>query len=923
MKRILLTFGIILGTGLLFSQEISDSLIETKRTKLQEKIENHPYFKDLQTPQKLPNGKLPPDLYFKEDFLRIMNPETGNADASILQEIRKDVIAGRYSATTAQTPEFLRIPGTTQDPWISRGPYDIGGRTRAIMFDPNDPAGKRVFAGGTSGGLWVNNDISLSSSVWQQVSNYWANNSISCIVSDPNNPQIFYVGTGEVYIGDISGLGIYKTEDGGQTWTHIFNDQFGYAENGLRRGIYFITDIAIRDNNGLSEVFVGVASGYADFYIGNYEAGLYKSVDQGSTFERVQDFFLSDSQLPGLELHYSINRIEIGADNSVWVSTMNDYLAGTSVGGKIFKSLDGQNFQKIYDYNENQENGRVELAVSAQNAEVAYALLSLYEVNNPLKIIKTIDGGINWIELPLPIDSDPGIPNNDFTRGQAFYDLVIAVDPRNHDHVYVGGIDLFRSTNGGETWEQISKWYNWSEAISYVHADQHAIIFNPQNPAEMIFGHDGGVSWASDNSTFVQTNPFVPPIRERNRGYNVTQFYSAKMDPTATSSEEAIMGGTQDNGTIVLAGEPNNQGFVNSFIYTGGDGGQVEFDDEAQYVINGYTYSYHLLTNLNTNNIFNLLPPNQRDFGSFINEIALDPIQDVAFVYRNGISYNVVSGLNGANATLDLGRFAYSISPFGGPITKMATSPFNTSSTTLFVGTSNGRIYKVTNANHQINAAHTQLNTPFVGAISDIHFGPTESHIIVTLSNYNTQSVWYTTDGGFNWSQKEGNLPDMPVRAVFMNPNNENEVILGTDLGVWSTVDFLSVSPVWTTSLNGMSFVKVLEFDYRPTDGTILAATYGRGVFTIPNTFLSTQESASNLTRFMVYPQPSKGTVHLRMEDVEWADVQIFDMAGKLVFSKKKVYSDEGFIAKLPKGVYILKASHPSGFKKSVNLMMR
>ena len=922
MNKFTLLFTFFLLFSIASAQNQNFSEFEKARLQLEQTIQNHPYKKALDKPVRLPNGKLPPDLYFKQDYLQTMDPTTGKIDASKLTEIRKDVANGLYHIN--YTPQLLRVPGTDQDPWVSRGPYDTGGRTRAIMFDPNDENGTRIFAGGTSGGLWVNDDISDSFSEWQQVSSYWANNSISCIVSDPNNPQIFYVGTGEVYVGDVSGLGIWKTEDGGATWSHIFNDTFGYTDNGRRRGNYFITDIAVRDNNGVSELFVGVSGRLDDVFIGSYEAGLYKSIDGGNTFQRVEDLFYGESQSTDLDVYYNINRIKIAGDNSIWVGTMNDSFSGTGIGGKIFKSTNGNNFELVYEETTgNTESGRVELGVSSQNGDVAYALLQVYSQSNPVKIIKTIDGGANWTEMPLPVDSDPGIPENDFTRGQSFYDLVIAVDPQNHDNVYVGGIDLHRSLDGGTTWEQISKWYNWNEPISYVHADQHAIVFNPQNPTEMVFGHDGGISWAEDNSSFQQPNVFVKPIKDRNRGYNVTQFYSAKLDPTATLQEEAIMGGTQDNGTIVLTGAANESGIINSFQYTGGDGGQVEFDDEGNYAINGYVYSYHYLTNLNTNNLFYLLPENLREYGSFINEVTLDPIQDVAYTYRSGISYNVVSGLNGANATEDLSVFRYSISPFTSGISKMKVSPYTTSSTTLFVGAYNGNLYKVTNANSEEEASHIRIETPIVGSISDISFGPSEQHIVVTVSNYNVQSVWYTTDGGETWLEKEGNLPDMPIRAVMMNPNNANEVILGTDLGVWSTANFLAESPTWGTSINGMSYVKVLEFDYREADGTVLAATYGRGIFTTENGFLSTQDINSRLTNFVVYPQPSKGTLHIKMDEVEHVDIQIYDTTGKLVFTAKNIALDEPFVAKLPKGIYVLKATNPNGFEKTVNLMMK
>jgi hypothetical protein len=137
------------------------------------------------------------------------------------------------------------------------------------------------------------------------------------------------------------------------------------------------------------------------------------------------------------------------------------------------------------------------------------------------------------------------------------------------------------------------------------------------------------------------------------------------------------------------------------------------------------------------------------------------------------------------------------------------------------------------------------INYNFGGYISDVKLGSSESEIMVTVSNFNKTSVFYTTDGGTNWASKEGNLPDIPVKAIFMNPQDNNEVILGTYYGVWGTSNFQAASPTWALYSDGLGKFKVNHFDYRPSDKTILAVTYGRGSFTtrIDNTSLSTSDT--------------------------------------------------------------------------------
>lgn len=273
-------------------------------------------------------GQIPPNEYNLRDLKNTLDPVTGENKFYTLVNVRNDIKNGKYASKEAisllnfQNSSANRSTSLNNTQWIERGPYSVGGRTRAILFDPNDATGKKVFAGGVSGGLWVNNDITSSSSEWTMVNDFWANTSISCIASDPNNPQVIYVGTGESCTGDAIGSGIWKSTNGGATWTQIFNPAVTYTSNGRRNGIFYVNDIKVRNNAGSSEVFVAVSGGNIDGTLsGYYDTGLYKSTDGGANFTRLSDFYLTISGSTGLPIHHSIQQIEIGADNSVWVST--------------------------------------------------------------------------------------------------------------------------------------------------------------------------------------------------------------------------------------------------------------------------------------------------------------------------------------------------------------------------------------------------------------------------------------------------------------------------------------------------------------------------------------------------------------------------------------------------------------------------
>lgn len=930
MKKIYL-FPFLL---LLFVSKVYSQTLNERRATLESHIKNI----ENNASKLKSDGQVPPKEYNIRDLKNTIDPVTGENKFQSLVKLNNEIKSGKYAPK--QNISFLgniipnsnqRINSINNTQWFERGPYSVGGRTRAILFDPNDATGKRVFAGGVSGGLWVNNDITNASSEWSPINDFWANLSVVCIAADPNNPQIMYVGTGESSTQDNVGAGIWKTTNGGATWTQIFAPANTYNSQGIRNGYFYVNDIKVRNNGGVSEVYAGVSGGYNEGFHGLYQSGLYKSTDAGANFTKVGGNLIAHA---GANIGYNIQQIEIGADNSVWVSTRGSLFgASLPTGGIIYRSTDGVNFTNVY--NANLQGSRVQIALSKTNGAVAYGLLQGSGTTEPVRIIKTTDTGATWAAsnvvnsgVTLPQDKDTGIPANDFTRGQSFYDLVIVTDPTNDATVYVGGIDLFRSTNSGSTWTQISKWSNNNQlatlSVSLVHADQHAIVFNPKNSSQIAFGNDGGIYFCA-NKTNIATTTGIPV---RNNRYNVTQFYDAKMNPTKTNSTEEILAGAQDNGTRRFTGAPLANNLYSDAYYDGGDGAFVEFDDNNLYKINSYVYNNHYLYHAASNSYVDLLLAPDNDLGHFINEATLDRNIDVFYSYGNKdattkeITLNKVDGLS--TNPLNLGRSKIILGNFTSEdVSCLAASPYQTTYTTLMVGFDNGRLLKITYANtgiYQIN----ELTVPFVGAISDIQYGTNDNEIIVTISNYNTDSVFYTTDGGTTWNSKEGNLPDMPIRSALMNPENKNEVILGTELGVWGTTNFLSATPTWSQYTNGLGNVRITNLDYRPSTRTVLASTYGRGIFTTMNdtNLATTDTSVEEIYR--LYPNPTRGDFYLKMNAKHKnVTVNVFDVSGKLVFTKNGVNAEEKISPSLPKGHYIVKVEKEGEHIFSSKLIVR
>ena len=875
---------------------------------------------------------IPPNEFNEQDFRNTLDPATGVPNFTSLIGLRKDLNSGKFAPKVS-----LNILGNAgvaasangrtiiNQPWVERGPYSVGGRTRAIMFDPNDPTGKRVFAGGVSGGLWVNQDISNSASEWKPLSQLWANTSVVSIAYDPNNPKVFYVGTGESETQDNIGSGIWKSSDGGATWTNIFTTPVTYDGNGFRNGIFYVNDIKVRNNNGVSEVYAGVSGGFNETFNGLSSGGIYKSTDGGANFVKNKTFNAFGNT------GHSIQQIEIANDNSIWVSTRTGYYGNVPSGGKMFKSADGITFTNIYDAS--LPGSRVNFCLSKTDPLKAYILMQGNDAaGEPVRILKTINGGTSWIStktssaITLPVDADVpqpaikygGIPANDFTRGQNFYNLIIVADPINDEIVYVGGIDLFKSTNGAASWTQISKWSNnyalKKLAVSLVHADQHALLFNPKNSNQMISGNDGGIYFVADKNNIANTTGFAM----QNNRYNVTQFYRASLNPQQNPVDEEFIAGAQDNGTQALYGAPQANNFYGGIEYNGGDGAFTEYDDQAQYILSSYVRNNHYIQSVPDNNSFKTIFADSYDAGPghFINEMTVDRNLDIFYSFRKDLDINKVTGLLSTGPQNLIPSIISAGSPGSGEeVSALKVSPFTTTSSTLFVGSNLGKLYKIINANTAMPTS-ILVATPFVGTVSDIAFGTSESQILVTISNYgaSTVNIFYSDDTGATWSPKEGNLPDMPVRTVLMNPEKTSEVLIGTEMGVWGTANFMDSSPIWAQYAGDMGNVRVTDLDYRQFTGTILAATYGRGAWTNQSaTNLAVSETKDHSFN-RVYPNPSRGNLHLKYNDQKYKHVTItiYDASGKLVFTKENVASDQEFQTTLVKGYYVLKATNGS-----------
>ena len=711
-----------------------------------------------------------PDLAMEQNFLMTMDPST--------RSIPREKLFAAYEMS-----ERMRNYGSRDVQWQEHGPNNVAGRTRAILFDPLDPDGKKVWAGSVAGGLWYTNDITEFPTAWNSVDQFWDNIAISAIACDYNNPGVMYVGTGEGwYNADaVGGAGIWKTVDGGFNWTHIsstINDDF-----------YNIQKIVVHPTT--SEIFVA-SSGY----YGNSDGGIYVSDNGGDNWSLVLESSGSRSRAAD---------IEITSNGTIYASLGIFYTDG------LYRSENGRSWTKLnngtngFPSGSNSEFDRLEISVSNADPSVVYvAGRSTAGGSDDIGIfLKSNDRGTSWENMSIPRD-----PNGThFTRGQAWYDLILASDHQNANILYAGGIDLYRSADEGQSWVQLSHWYG-GFGYQEVHADQHAIVVHPNNSQKIIFGNDGGVFLSQDGGNVISS---------RNSGYNVTQFYSCAIHPVAGNNY--FLAGAQDNGTQQFN---NTQGIVNTYEATGGDGAFCHISESDPMIqLTSYVYN-NVYYSSNGGGAFQRITYDNS--GRFINPSDFDSESNILYSAKDE---NNIKRTNITNGNISESTISISL---GSNVSNVKVSPF--SDNTIFVGTGAGRLFKITSAD-QVSPLILEItgsNFPY-GYISCIEFAENENRIAVTFSNYGVPSIWETLDGGSNWSNKEGDLPDMPVRWLMYNPNNYTETLIATEIGVWVSQNFSDSSPNWHSSNSGLANVRVDMLQIRNNDKLVIAATHGRGLF--------------------------------------------------------------------------------------------
>ena len=512
--------------------------------------------------------------------------------------------------------------------------------------------------------------------------------------------------------------------------------------------------------------------------------------------------------------NHHVTDLELDSNNRLIVGTRtNTFNEG---GGQVFYSDDGITFTQ-FDLGALGSFDRTFVDVSPSDPNVLYVMMESLATGYITYIAKSSDAGSTWTPISIAEDEN-GYPFGDYQGSMDYWGL-IGIDPNNPNTIYAAGaLSIFKSTDSGTSWTEISEWRGTGFTQPYVHADHHNIVFIDSD--KILFSNDGGVFLTTDGgNTFTMKNDNMV----------TTQFYSTAIHPTTS---DYVLGGAQDNGTWRL----NTAGKQEGLEVYGGDGAYTHIDQvDPTYQFSATTYG-NIVRSTNGGSSFglysNVTNADGTDAGFFINPSVIDGVNKALYATFDNNSilrqkdYTALTNHDFININLGSGASAYKVSPH--------------TSGVLFVATAGGRVFKIIDA-HTDNYTITEISPgATTGYISSIDVGKDDNQILITLSNYGIDSIFETISGGGanGWVNVEGDLPDMPVRWGLYNRDNFNQVAIATEVGVWVSDDITNSSVTWNPSNDGLANTRV-DMLAMNSNGEMSAGTFGRGQFTSPG-FTST-----------------------------------------------------------------------------------
>ena len=909
-------------------------------------------------------GTIPREVYIKE-----------MAEARTIPLRQYDagaVISSMNSPSSPNGPSGVE----TNNTYFPAGPTNQGGRTRAVAFDKR--TNQVILAGSVSGGIFRTSD---GGNNWTRVTPEGEIHNVTAIAQDPragfeNN---WFAGGGEA-IGNSAatetayyyGFGILKSTDNGVTWARLTLSITDINGTTLGGGTIENFDNAF---DLVHRIAVHPITG--DVYICGHRR-LIRSTDGGASFKVVFTGTTASTGDDG-QMDIAINNsgsLYLGVNGGfadlalrgLWVSSTGDANSWTRIAGGQTANVDSVSGWRANSYTFRPNSTtvykpkRIILAIAPSNQNILYVT---YENG----LLQTAAGGSHpeidlfkfdfttppgtYTNLSANMPDFPGqIDGIDPFAVQEGYDLTLAVKPDDPNVVFVGGTNLYRSTDGFAT-NTNTEWiggYKKGTVVAFAdstHPDIHNLVFDPSNPSRAICANDGGIQY-TDN--IMASNP--APAEVLNwivyHNYQTLQYYHVSIDP-ATGLD--FIGGAQDNGTFLRqeAGiPPNQQQKLNS-----GDGGAAAIYDLAASPM---VFSSSQLGNIvrHTSTTSTNIKPNNSEmtanidggFGEFVTyfKMDFDNHDDIYYVNFNKIfrtnnaSTVTTSGwtyMSGISAAVNPG------SPNGTDVgiraLELTRGPYLTTHS-LFIGTTNGKVLRLDNPRSSVPTVVPVDITPpgLTGFVSGISANPNDDNeLLVTVSNYGVTSVFWTNNAKNatpTWKNAEGNLTLPSYRSCQIivkkdaSGNSVKEYYVGTSVGLYSATNIdqtLAASGNITWSREGanvLNFAVIQAMDYRPQDNTLVLGTHGNGMYYTsvgtpnfqPNQNTGTNDPVRNDKNFIQKAFPTLATNRIdyrigNMFTIPKVVVRVHNTAGQLVYNKEENYTDGSVdITRLARGSYIL-----------------
>lgn len=753
--------------------------------------------------------------------------------------------------------------------WKQEGPANIGGRVNAIKVHPTNP--NVMYVGFSTSGVWKTTDGGQN---WFPIFDQQAFLSIGDIELDPQNPEIVYVGTGDLnvsgypFIGD----GLWKSNDGGQNWKHI----------GLENQ-RIISKIVIHPGN--SNIIYAATMGLP--FERNNDRGLYKTTDGGQNWQQI--LFVSD-QTGAIDLQMSPdNPNELYV--AMWDRIRNNQESIVSgANARIWKTTDaGLNWIALEGGLPTDPKCRIGIDIDQSNAQHIIAMYADTDLTFDA-IYESFDGGNTW----SPMDAI-GLDAN-FQSNFAWYFGKTFINPFKTNEIYALGVVLWRSLDGGKNWEQASPdWWTYQ-----VHADDHDMAFIDDHT--MLLGTDGGLYRSSDSGASWEKIENIP----------ANQVYRVAYNPFNT---EWYFGGLQDNGTT-----GGNATLLKDWPRLwGGDGFQAAFHPTNPDIYYFETQDGNISGTTDGSNFDNAgagIDDTDRrswDMQYFIS--ANDPDVMYTGTYRMYMGFGHLPAWTPISEDLTNGNI------FGGRFHVISTvheSPLNPNH--VYAGTSDGNVWH----GNPFDLTWTNITAGLpLRYVSCVKASPTqENRVFVTHTGYKSNDfkprIHQSDDLGSHWTPIAGDLPDFAINDLFILPGHQDSVLfVASDGGVYGS---LNSGLHWERLGAGMPIVPVYDLEWNAAKNTLFAGTFGRSIYSFPldslnlgadvSTFSPNYTQSPTLSVNPSVVQSITSIVVDHMKSRQEATLTVCDLSGRIIWTQTcQGYGKHqlSFSAQnLPAGIYVV-----------------